>query len=523
MKTVLRMFYFALMFLVVAVMGGVMVATVLALLLLPILYVGWFGVSAKDAVCTRRVAFLASLVSLLSACAVGPDHQTPVVATPAQWHGPQPATGQQAAAAPGSDLRQWWKGFNDPLLNRLVDMALESSPDLLVAEARLKAARAQTVATAADRMPQLDAQGAYQRIGTIPSSANNLIQPGNLTFGSFIMSWELDFFGGVRRRMEAAEADANAQQEYRRDTQVSLTAEVARQYLGLIALQQQMETARRRQDTVREQLRLADGLFEAGMAAVTEVQTQRATVASIEASLPALDERIKNQRHALAILLGSNPTDLEQRLAHLPAELPQPPNVPLDLPADVIRRRPDIRQAEFNVASESASIGAAVAELFPKITLSGVAAIQTQDVTNLINMTNGFYGFGPRVSIPIFQAGRLLANLENQEAQHREALITYQKTVLTAFREVEDQLVSINDETQRRQSLELALSNARIAEQSSMSMYGEGEAELQAALQNRRNQQDIQDDLTQSRLTWVTHYVALYKALGGGWDMNGGG
>jgi NodT family efflux transporter outer membrane factor (OMF) lipoprotein len=486
-----------------------------------------------------RCLFFPTLPILLSSCAVGPDYQQPQPAMPERWSEAIPT----APAAASNDLEQWWLGFNDDRLNRLVDRALEGNLDLKAAGSRILAARAQKDATDAERWPSVNASSAYQRqrispnallgaLGSIQGGGKNnggmlstlgpIGKPFSLFQAGFDSSWELDLFGGIRRQQEAAAANAEAIAESLRDVQISLAAEVTRSYLELTALNARLTIVEDKLKNQQELLRLAEAGFREGLATALDVQRAKAELEVAESAVAPIAAQIKNTRHALALLAGLPPAGLDADLAETPAAIPLPPAIQPGMPSDLLRRRPDIRQAERTLASASASIGAAVAELFPKLSLTGAAGFQSQDLSNFTSLSSGFYGFGPRVSLPIFQAGRLLANIDAQEARHQEALLSYEKSVLAAMREVEDGLASMQGEHSRRLALENAEQSAKKAAATARAYYAEGETDLQSVLDSRRVWFDAREQLTQSRLAWATAHVALFKALGGGWRPGAG-
>lgn len=481
----------------------------------------------------RHLAGL-SLAILATSCTVGPDYHPPQTSVPDNWL-------ESAATAPAGavgDLAQWWRGFNDERLNRLIERALQGNLDLQAAKTRVLASRAQRDAADAESWPSVNASSAFQRqrispnallgaLGSIQGggqSKNGLLStlgpigtPFNLFQAGFDSSWELDLFGGIRRQQEAAEANAEAMVESLRDIQVSLAAEVARAYLELTALNCRLGIAEDRVKTQREIQRLAEAAYREGMATVLDVQRTTAELETAESAVAPIAAQVKNTRHALALLSGLEPGALETELADVQANIPVPPAIQPGLPADLLRRRPDIRQAERTVASASASIGAAVAELFPKLSLTGAVGFQSQELSNFTSLSSGFYGFGPRLSLPIFQAGRLSANVKAQEARHQEALAAYNKSVLAALREVEDSLATVQGEQNRRLALEQAEQSARRAAETAQAFYAEGEADLSSVLDSRRVWHNAREQLAQSRLAWAATHVALYKALGGGW------
>ncbi|MGD0962153.1 MAG: efflux transporter outer membrane subunit [Methylomonas sp.] len=481
----------------------------------------------------RRLAGL-GLAILASSCAVGPDYRPPQTALPESWTESAPP----ASADGGDNPAQWWRGFNDDRLNRLVERALDGNLDLKAAKTRVQAARALRDATDAERWPSVNASSGYQRQRISPNALLGIlgsVQGGNQTSGGllstlgplgksfnlfqagFDSSWELDLFGGIRRQQEAAEANAEAIEENLRDIQISLAAETARAYLELTALHARLAIAEDLVNNQRVALRLAEAGFQEGMATALDAQRAKAQLETAESAVAPIAAQIKNTRHALALLLGLAPGALETELADVRAEIPVPPAIQAGLPADLLRRRPDIRQAERTVAAASAAIGAAVAELFPKLSLTGSVGFLSTDLTNFASLSSGYYGFGPRLSLPIFQGGRLLANIDAQEARHKEALAFYDKSVLAALREVEDSLASVRGEHGRRLDLENAEQSSRKAAETAEAYYAEGEADLQSVLDSRRVWHSARDQLAQSRLAWAATHVALYKALGGGW------
>ena len=484
-----------------------------------------------------RFGLLLSALAL-PACTVGPDYQAPTVATPAHWTEPLPT----APDAEAKELGQWWRGFKDRRLDALIERALQGNLDLQGATARLSASRAQLKVAAAERWPSLGASGGYQRERISPNAIKGLIgsaignggasngllsnlgpvgDPFNLFLAGFDSTWELDFFGGIQRKVEAAQANSQAMEEGRRDIRVSLAAEVAREYLGMTALRHRLDLAKQRLENQRKIRELAEAAFDEGLASALDVKRAKAAWELAKAGLPPIDAQIKNTGHRLAVLLGQPPGAMEAEWAAVGQDLPAPPALQPVMPSDLLRRRPDIRQAERNLAASTASVGAAVAELFPKISLTGSVGFQSQDLSNFTNFSSGFYGFGPRLSLPIFQAGRLLANIDAQEARTAEALKAYEKTVLTAFREVEDALAELNAEQRRLQDLTAAAATSRSAAEAALAFYEEGEADMQTVLDANRVWFDAEEQWVLSEQAWATGHVALYKALGGGWEMEG--
>ena len=343
-------------------------------------------------------AFVTIILSLMAAaCTVGPDYHPPVVVTPTRWMGTLP----QSSGVKTAGLANWWKGFQDKKLTALIERSLQGNLDLKVADARLAASRAQISSTSAGLWPRLNASGGYQRERLSPNALKGILggafqsgessssllssmgpigTPFNLFQAGFDSSWELDLFGGIKRQQEAAMANAEAVEENRRDIAITLAAEVARNYLELIGLQRRLEIARQRLENQRKIFDLAAHAYHEGFASALDVKRSKTDLEVVEATIPSIDAQIKNTRHGLALLLGLQPVALEHELANLKAEIPQPPTLPAGTPLDLLRRRPDIRKAERTVAAANAMVGAAMAELFPKITLTGAVGLQSQSL-----------------------------------------------------------------------------------------------------------------------------------------------
>jgi len=490
-----------------------------------------------------RYACVMASSTLISACAVGPDYHPPPLAIPETWGESLPSPSAPGGATPvRSDLSRWWHGFRDQRLNWLVEQATNANPDVHMADARISAARAELQSAGAAFWPDLNASGGYQRMRISPNAIKGLFgafesneesgngasslfsrlgpigRPFNMFQTGFDSSWELDLFGGIQRRQEATEAEYAARVEGRRDALVSLTAEVVRAYFTLNALQRRLSIANLRLENRRKLLELAEYSYHEGFAGALDPKRARTEWEVSAATPPALEMQIKHTRHALATLLGLQPSALNQRLGNFASELPEPPVIPAGLPSEVLRRRPDIRRAEREVAAATATLGVAIAELFPKLSLTGSVGFQSQELSNFTSLSSGFYGFGPRLSLPVFQAGRLSANISLQEAKLNEVLNAYQKTCLTAFREVEDALASINGESRRKASVADAEKSAQRTAESAQALYVEGEAELDALLDAQRAWYDTRDERAQTDLAFASSVIGLFKALGGGWQ-----
>ncbi len=467
------------------------------------------------------------LIFLAAGCAVGPNYERPDLAAPVGWKEAQ-QTGVDARAA---ELSRWWSAFNDPLLNSLVERAVRSNLDLRLAEARIREARASRVVTAAGAWPTVDVSGSYTRnrasenaIGApaqgavvAPSGGGaNLDQ--NLYRSGFDANWEIDVFGGVRRSVEAADATIDATVEDRRDVLVTLLGEVARNYIDLRGFQRQLAVARANLKTQQDTLELTQVRFQAGLASDLDVAQQEAQVNTTASQIPTLESGLKQAAYALDVLLGSQPGTLWGELAK-EAEIPNlPPEVLIGLPSDLLRRRPDVRRAERQLAAATALVGAATADLFPKFFLTGVAGLQSVSASDWINGGSRFWSIGPRITWPVFDAGRIRANIEIRNAQQEQALSQYEKSVLTALGDVETTLVNYANEQVRYRSLTDAVAANRRAVAMANELYLRGLNDFLNVLDTQRSLYVTESALTQSQATMATNLVALYKALGGGWE-----
>jgi NodT family efflux transporter outer membrane factor (OMF) lipoprotein len=466
-------------------------------------------------------------IFLVSGCAVGPNYEKPDVAVATGWQ----ESRQTGIDTRSADLAEWWTAFNDPLLSSLAERAVRSNFDLRLAEARIREARASRTATASGAWPTVDVSGSYTRnrasenaIGAPSQGAvvapsgggSNLDQ--NLYRSGFDANWEIDVFGGVRRSVEAADATVAATVEDRRDVLVTLLGEVARNYIDLRGFQQRLAVARANLKTQQETLELTRVRFQAGLASDLDVAQQEAQVNSTAAQIPTLESGVKQSAYALDVLLAAQPGSLWGELSK-EKEIPNlPPEVLIGLPSDLLRRRPDIRRAERQLAASTALVGAATADLFPRFFLTGVAGLQSISADDWISGGSRFWSIGPRITWPVFDAGRIRANIEIRNAQQEQALTLYEKSVVVAFQDVETALVNYANEQQRYRSLTEAVAANRRAVTMANELYIRGLNDFLNVLDTQRSLYVTESELAQSQATMATNLVALYKALGGGWE-----
>ena len=461
------------------------------------------------------VTALGAMLTLLWACAVGPEFQKPQPELPAEWAGASEAV-QTPAAHQDAALAAWWALFGDMTLEDLANRALAANLDLRQAQARLRQARAARGVAAGGLGPAVEASGAqrYSRsaaAGTSDSTSDQY-QAG------FDASWEIDLFGGRRRAVEAADADLQAAVEAHRDARVSLIAEVARSYINLRTLQQQIAITRQNLGAQQHTAELTRQRFEGGFASGLDVANAQAQVATTAAQLPSLESDVRQAIHSLSVLLGAAPGMLTAELSPVGPIPAAPPGVPAGVPSDLLRRRADIRSAEARIHAATARIGVATAELFPTFTLSGSLGYRSTDFTSWFDWANRFWSLGPSVRWRLFETGRIRAGVELQKALQEQEVIAYQQIVLNALQEVENALIAAVREQDRRESLLAAVAANRRAVRLAEMLYTEGQTDFLNVLQAQRSLYAAEEALAQSSRNVSIQLVALYKALGGGWD-----
>ena len=451
----------------------------------------------------------ASLLALLAAgCAVGPGYHPPKPALPAAWTGPPEDAKLSSVTTQSSDLARWWNEMRDPTLTSLIEEALKANLSIASAEASLREARALRGIAVAARLPSVTATGSYQResgpLEVEGGGSRNLFQAG------FDAVWEMDIFGGIRRNVESATANVQAAVENISNVHVSIAAEVALDYTQLRACQQEATIARDNLKVQQQALEITRKLYQAGFDSGLDLAAAQTVVASAEAQVPAYETGARQSIYALSVLLARNPGDLVERLTPL-APLPSiPAQIPAGLPSDLLRRRPDIRQAEAQLHSATAQIGVAVAQLFPQFSLTGGVNWQSSPGHAIF--------LGPVASWPVFQGGAIVSNIHAQEALRDVAFITYRQTVLTALQDVENALVAFAEEQKHQKSLADAVAADRKNVALSDRLYQEGQNNLLTVLTAEAALNADRVALTQSAENLAADVIALYKALGGGWN-----
>jgi NodT family efflux transporter outer membrane factor (OMF) lipoprotein len=483
---------------------------------------------------TQSAAAL-TLLALCGCVSVGPDFVPPDPMLPAvSFFGkPEPAVAE-AKPAPidfsGRDS-QWWAVFCDPLLTSLAERVASANLDVATQTVRVAESRFQRGVTASAEYPSINGNASYQRelfsenglvsLGNAfaPPGKPFIVPPISVWQTGFDASWEIDIWGRVRRQIESADADVEASEFQRRDTLVSVLAELALDYIELRGIQAQIAVTRENLKSSIEILQLTKVRAEKGVTTGLDVENAAAQVEAVRASLPSLTDQETERINALSLLLDEPPGSLRAELARPKPIPPSPPRISLGIPSELARRRPDIRRAEAQLHSATATIGVAVGDFYPKVTLNGAnVELNALDLKNLWKGSSLQYVIGPSISLPIFEGGRLKSTLELREAQQQDAAIAYYKTVLQAWHEVVNALVAYRTEQQRRARLKAQVEHSRRVLALARVRYANGVADFLTVLDAERTLLQAELQYVQSTSAVSTNLVQLYKALGGGWE-----
>jgi NodT family efflux transporter outer membrane factor (OMF) lipoprotein len=467
---------------------------------------------------------------LLAACTVGPNYSGPPAAVPDSY-----AEAQSERGPTDTELAGWWSRFGDPLLDELVNRAIAQNLDVQSAAARIREARAREVVAGAAALPEVDAQtsATRQRISEnaipIPPGAGTGGGPGNggifglpgTEFSTFRIgfdaSWEIDLFGKTRRSIEAARARTGAALWSRRDLQVTTAAEVANAYFRLRELQTRIATAESELARQERFERLVSARARGGLVTGQDLEQQRSERSAAAAAIPPLKAQAEAQIHALGVLTADTPEALVKELGN-PAAIPAGVvAVPPGLPSDLLRRRPDIRSAERELAASSADIGVAVADLYPRFSLTAAPALVSTALASLLEWGSRSFSVGASLDWPIFNGHRTRGNIAVANAREEQAVIAYRKTVLTALQDVEDALSRTEADRNQLADLEQALASAGRAEDIARTRYQGGLVTFSDVLLAQQQRLQLEDQMIEAKGALARDTAALFKALGGGW------
>jgi multidrug efflux system outer membrane protein len=460
------------------------------------------------------------LLLLLAGCAAGPNYHPPTTETPAAF-----ANGAQTNLSTEQTVAAWWRGFNDPQLDLLVDRALAGNHELRIATANLLQARALRRGTQFDFLPVPEGTASYTHSlysqafePGVPRNLRNL----ELYDAGFDATWELDFFGRVRRSVEASTAEVQAAGATRRDVLVTLVSEVARNYFELRGTQMELAVAQRNAENQRQTLQITQAVLDGGRGTELDVARARAQLNNTLAEIPPLEADIAHAEHRLAVLVGRQPATLVAELRD-PKDLPALPQmVAIGSPESLLRRRSDVRAAERNLAAATANIGIATADLFPRVTFNGNIGLQASTLGGLGKNGSDTWSFGPSITWAALDLGHVRARMQAAGAQADAALATYERTVLTTLEETENALVDFSRDQARRDFLRESERASQTAATLARQRYENGATDFLTVLDAERVLNDAQNQLAQSNTRTCTALVAVYKALGGGWEIEAG-
>jgi multidrug efflux system outer membrane protein len=462
------------------------------------------------------VPFLAMLL-LLPGCTVGPDYAEPEVKLAGAFE-----NAPRAGTSPEPAIAAWWREFGDPKLDDLIERAVKGSYSVRAATALLREARALYAQESFNLAPAVTTHLNYTREVESSVLLPGLPQPQR-TFGfwnpGFDATWELDLFGHVRRSLEAASAEVDFAEASRRDVLLTLLAEVARNYFEFRGARYRLEVARKNSRNEEETLRLTIARYEGGRGTELDVARARAELQSTLALIPPIEADIVRAKNRLAVLLGEQPAGFGLNPGTPGPPDPLPKLVGIGKPEDLLRRRPDIRQAERRLAAATARIGVATADLFPRVTFSGTLGPQAATIPGLFQAGNGAYTLGPSITWAAFDLGRVAARIRGADAHAESELNQYQQTVLLALEETENALVQFGRERARQDALIEAVAASERAAVLADARFQGGAADFLTTLDAQRTVLSLQIQLAESQTRTVTALIALYKALGGGWEL----
>lgn len=460
------------------------------------------------------IFFVAGSFLVTGCVTVGPDYVRPEIPAPQKWTAKSPV-GSTAEPRDSSALATWWATLNDPLLSDLIDRALNNNFDLKKAISSVREARARRGVSAADQYPSVDAtaSASEQR-----SSKAISVGADQKTYSTGLdATWELDLFGGKRRSVEAAQADLEASEADLNSVLVTLTGDVALNYVDVRSYQARLAITEANLDAQAETYQITQWRFEAGLTTQLDVEQAKLNLEQTRAQIPTLQISLEAAKNRLSVLLGTHPGNLENELSEKKSIPTAPLTIAVGVPADVLRNRPDVRKAERQLAAETARVGVQTAELYPKLSLTGSIGLEALSPRKLFAAGSDNYGISLPFSWNLFDAGRVRQNIKVQNAVQEQALARYEATILSALEEVENALIAYAKEQTRLESLSMAEEAAQKAFDLAKSRYTSGLTDFQVVLDSQRSLLSAQDQRVVSEAQVTADLIGLYKKLGGGW------
>lgn len=460
----------------------------------------------------KFLAIIINFIFLSSCSLVGPNYDgAPELDLPQSWNH---KLGEDFVAG-DIDLTEWWKNLSDPILDELIKEASKDNLNIRMAISRVEEARGNFGIVDSLRFPQLDLEGSVKRSKTSESASYiSSITDTYSTLG-LDLGWEIDVFGFVRRSVEAADAEIDASVEYYRDVMVVLYSEIAKSYVSARTYQARLQFANDNVKNQKETVGIVAARYEAELVSEIDVFQSKQNLAASEAAIPLLNASLDRTINRLAVLLGKKPGYLQDKLLQ-PKAIPQPPQkITLFLPAEILRQRPDIRQAERDLAAQTARIGITVAEMYPRFSLGGTIGISKASDNS---GNTEYYSFGPSFTWEVFDAGRHEAEIKVQDERLEQARASYEKTVLTALEEVENALTAYNEEQYRIQKIKNSVDASKNVNEITRARYSAGLIDFQEVLDAQRVVFNQEDDLATSQGELIQHLIDIYWSMGGGWD-----
>ena len=454
------------------------------------------------------------LAFFVSGCSFGPRYKRPAFSGAHDWSAPE-----RRGVETTEPVAEWWSTFSDPQLDGLVKRAVQNNLDLQLATARVAEARAVRGVVRSGLSPTIGAgvSATRNRQRVIASGGVPEVEFNNLE-GQVDASWELDVFGRIRSGVKAATAETVVAEEDRRAVLVSLLGELGRSYANLRGLQLRLAIAEKNIRTQQDTLEVTQARSKAGLATDLDVERALAQLETTRSAVPSLQSGIQAEIHRLSVLLGEDPGALVGELSASAPVPVTPPSVPVGLRTELLERRPDLRESEAEIVAATARVGEAKAEYFPRFVLLGTAGHQAAQLHDLTLGVGNFFSAGPAISVPIFTGGRIRSNIRIQDARLQQSVLRYRSAVLSALEETENALVNYSNEQSRRERLENAVRANEEAVKLSNDRYRAGLTDFLSVLDAQRELYSNEDLLAQSRTTQSLDLIALYKALGGGWQ-----